>query len=128
MAGAAAVAAEAEAVVEAARPTTASTSPRTSSGSTKHRRTKVRLSCGPTAGKQCKGIVTLTRSGNVRMGRKAFAITANKNQNVTVRINRSAFRRLKRTGSIKTKITVVTRGSDGKLRKKSQRVTMVRKK
>jgi hypothetical protein len=61
------------------------------------------------------------------MGRRAFTITANKRRNVTVRIKRSAYRRLKAKGRIRTTITVVTRGSDGVLRKKSQRVTMVRK-
>jgi hypothetical protein len=61
------------------------------------------------------------------MGRRTFSITANKTRNVTVRIKKSAFKRLKRQGSIRTKITVVTRGSDGKLRRKSQKVTMVLK-
>ena len=57
-----------------------------------------------------------------------FSITANKNRNVTVRIKKkSAYKRLKNRGSIKTTITVVTRGSDGKLRRKSQKVTMVLK-
>jgi hypothetical protein len=93
----------------------------------KHRRTKVRLSCGPTAAKRCKGSVTLTRGKSTRMGRRTFSITANKTRNVTVRIKKSAFKRLKRQGSIRTKITVVTRGSDGKLRRKSQKVTMVLK-
>ena len=53
--------------------------------------------------------------------------TANKNRNVTVRIKKSAYKRLKRKGKIRTTITVVTRGTDGVLRKKSRRVTMVRK-
>jgi hypothetical protein len=94
----------------------------------KHRRTKVRLSCGPTVGKRCKGSVTLTRGKSTRMGRRSFSITANKTRNVTVRIKKSAFKRLKRQGRIRTKITVTTRGSDGKLRRKSQKVTMVLKK
>ena len=61
------------------------------------------------------------------MGRRAFSITANKNRNVTVRIKKSAYKRLKNRKSIKTTITVMTRGSDGKLRRKSQKVTMVLK-
>ena len=92
----------------------------------KHRRTKVRLACGPTFKQLCRGVVTLRR-GKHSMGRKSFTITANKNRNVTVRIKKSAYKRLKRKGKIRTTITVVTRRSDGVLRKKSQRVTMVRK-
>ena len=92
----------------------------------KHRRTKVRLSCGPTFKNLCRGTVTLRR-GKKAMGRKSFTVTANKNRNVTVRIKKSAYKRLKRKGKIRTTITVVTRGSDGVLRKKSRRVTMVRK-
>ena len=61
------------------------------------------------------------------MGRKSFTTTANKTQSVTVRINKSAYKRLKARKSIRTTITVVTRGSDGVLRKKSVRVTMVRR-
>jgi hypothetical protein len=72
------------------------------------------------------GVVTLRR-GKHSMGRKSFTITANKNRNVTVRIKKSAYKRVKRKRKIRTTITVVTRGSDGVLRKKSQRMTMVRK-
>jgi hypothetical protein len=93
----------------------------------KHRRTKVRLSCGPTVDKLCKGVVTLRRGKKKVMGRRAFTTTANKNRNITVRIKKSAFKRLNKRGSIRTTITVVTRGSDGQLRRKSQKVTMVRK-
>ena len=60
------------------------------------------------------------------MGRKSFTVTANKNRNVTVRIRKSAYKRLKRKGKIRTTITVVTRGTDG-VREKSRRVTLVRK-
>jgi hypothetical protein len=91
------------------------------------RRTKVRLFCGPTVSKLCKGVVSLTRSKKTPMGRRAFTTTANKTRSITVRISKSAYKRLKRKKSIKTTITLVTRGSDGVLRKKSQRVTMVRK-
>ena len=93
----------------------------------KHRRTKVRLACGPTIKQLCRGVVTLRR-GKHSMGRKSFTITANKNRNVTVRIKKSAYRRLTRQKRIRTTITLVTRGSDGVLRKKTQRVTMVRAK
>ncbi len=88
----------------------------------------MRLACGPTTTTRCKGVVTLKRSGNVRMGRRSFSIAANKNRNVTVKIKKSAYRRLKKRKSIRTTITVVTRGSDGTTRRKSQRVTMVLKK
>ena len=67
----------------------------------------MRLSCGPTAANRCKGTVSLTRSKKVLMGRRAFSITANKNRNVTVRIKKSAYKRLKNRKSIKTTITVV---------------------
>jgi hypothetical protein len=92
----------------------------------KHRRTKVRLSCGPTFKQLCRGTVSLRR-GEHSMGRKSFTVTANKNRNVTVRIKKSAYKRLKRKGKIRTTIAVVTRGSDGVLRKKTRHVTMVRK-
>ena len=92
------------------------------------RRTKVRLACGPTSGTLCKGVVRLTRGSGVLMGRKSFSTTANRTRSVTVRIKKSAYRRLKNRKRIRTTITVVTRGSDGVLRKKSQRVTMVRAK
>jgi hypothetical protein len=91
------------------------------------RRTKVRLSCGPSVGKRCKGTVTLTRAKKTRMGRRAFTITANKSRSVTVRIKQSAYKRLKAKKRIRTTITLVTRGADGVLRKKSRHVTMVRK-
>jgi hypothetical protein len=92
----------------------------------KQRRTKVRLACGPTLKQLCRGVVTLRR-GKKAMGRKSFTTTANRNRNITVRIRKSAYKRLKRTGKIRTTITVVTRGSDGVLRKKTRHVTMVRK-
>ena len=91
------------------------------------RRTKVRLSCGPTKGAQCKGVVSLTRSKKTLMGRRSFTIAANKSRNVTVRIKKSAYRRLTRKKKITTTIKLVSRGIDGVLRTKTQRVTMVRK-
>jgi hypothetical protein len=94
----------------------------------KDRQAKVRLTCGPTVSKLCKGVLTLTRGKGVRMGRRSFTTTANKSRNVKVRISKSAFKRLTAKKHIRTKITLVSRGSDGKLRKKSVRVTMVRKK
>ena len=110
------------ALARRAEPTTGSGSPRASSGSTRSRRTKVRLSCGPTAANRCKGVVSLTRGKKRADGPPArSASTANKNRNVTVRIKKSAYKRLKKRGSIKTTITVVTRGSDGVLRRKSQK-------
>jgi hypothetical protein len=92
------------------------------------RRTTVRLACGPTTGGLCKGVVTLRRGSRTVMGRRSFTTRAGKTRNITVRISRSAYRRLTRTKRIRTTITLVSRGSDGVLRKKSQRVTMVRAK
>ena len=94
----------------------------------RNRRTKVRLACGPSVSKLCKGVVSLTRGRKTRMGRRSFTVGANQNRNVTVRIKRSAYRRLARKKRIRTKITLVSRGSDGVLRRKSQRVNMVRAK
>jgi Immune inhibitor A peptidase M6 len=91
------------------------------------RRTKVRLACGPTKGTLRKGVVRLTRKRTL-MGRRSFSTTAGKTRSITVRIKKSAFRRLTRQKRIGTTITLVSRGSDGVLRKKSQRVTMVRAK
>ncbi len=92
------------------------------------RRTKVRLACGPTKGGLCKGVVTLRRGTRTVMGRRSFTTRAGKTRSITVRISKSAYRRLTRTKRIRTTITLVSRGSDGVLRKKSQRVTMVRAK
>ena len=74
------------------------------------RRTKVRLSCGPTKGTQCKGVVLARRARRRRWDRRSFSITANKIRSVTVRIKKSAYRRLTRKKRIETTITLVTRG------------------
>ena len=60
-------------------------------------------------------------------GPAAFSTAANKRRSITVRIKKSAYRRLNRVKRIRTTITLVSRGSDGVLRKKSQRVTMTKK-
>ena len=67
----------------------------------KSRRTKVRLSCGPTRASGARARVALQRGKNVLMGRRAFTTTANKNRNITVRIKKSAYRRLKQRKKIR---------------------------
>ena len=106
--------------------TTRSASPRASSGSTSTGARRCGCPAARRSSKLCRGIVALAR-GKKAHGPQVVHDTANKNRNVTVRIKKSAYKRLKRKGKIRTTITVVTRGSDGVLRKKSQRVTMVRK-
>ncbi len=72
--------------------------------------------------------MSLTRGKNVVMGRRAFTHGGQQDAgSITVRIKKSAYRRLTRVKRIRTTITLVSRGSDGVLRKKSQRVTMVKK-
>jgi Zinc carboxypeptidase/Immune inhibitor A peptidase M6 len=93
----------------------------------KHR-TKVRLACGPTTKSLCKGTVSLRRGARTVMGRRTFTTTANKSRSITVRVSSSAYRRLVRKKSIKTTVTLVSRGADGVMRKQTQRVTMVRAK
>ncbi len=44
------------------------------------------------------------------MGRRSFSTAANKNRSITVRIKKSAYRRLNRVKRIRTTITLVSRG------------------
>jgi len=54
-----------------------------------------------------------------------FSVAAAKNRSVPIRISRGAYRRLLRTRGQRVELIVLTRGSDGQLRRASTRVTMV---
>jgi hypothetical protein len=84
------------------------------------RHVKVRIRCGPTAGNRCKGIVQLLWLGKRLLARRAFSIPAGRYQSVRLTVNRDAYRRL-RHRTLHVSIVVLSRGSDGVLRRATQK-------
>jgi len=89
------------------------------------RRGNIRLRCGPTTATRCRGILQILRGGKSLLGRRTFSVAAAKNRSVPIRINRAVYRRLARTRGQRVELILLTRGSDGQLRRASARVTMV---
>jgi hypothetical protein len=88
------------------------------------RRAKVKLFCGPTAGTRCRGVLGMTFGGKT-FGRRTIDVPAGRDVTVTLNLTRSAYRTLVRRKRLRATLTLVTRGSDGVLRRASVRVTVV---
>jgi hypothetical protein len=89
------------------------------------RRAKVKLFCGPSAGTRCRGVLGMTFGGKT-LGRRSIDVPAGRDVTVTLSLTRSAYRTLVRRKRLRVTLTLVTRGSDGQLRRASARVTVVR--
>jgi hypothetical protein len=61
------------------------------------------------------------------VGRRSFTTRANRTRNITVKLTKSAYRKLRRAKGRRQRVRVslVSRGSDNRVRRVSARVTMV---
>ena len=87
----------------------------------------VRIKCGVSSGTKCKGRLRIAY-GRKTLGSRAFSIKANKATTVRVRLTASAYRLLLRRKSLKSKITLTTKGADANTRTSALRVTLKPKK
>lgn len=77
----------------------------------------VRISCGPTVSGRCRGVLQLLRAGKRLLGSRSFSIPANRMTTVKLRVNAADYRKLSRGRSVRVTVTLLTRGSDGELRR-----------
>ena len=118
----------------AASPPAAAPAPRvdrrTRIGSTRlradrRRRVPVRIACGPTVGGRCRGSLQLVRGRRIVAGR-SFSIRASRITTVKLRIGARDYRRLSRRRSARVTVVLLTRGSDGELRRVTARLGLRR--
>jgi alpha-L-arabinofuranosidase len=77
----------------------------------------VRISCGPTAGGRCRGVLQVLRAGRRLLAGRSFSIRANRMTSVRLRVGSADYRRLSRRRGARVTVTLLTRGSDGELRR-----------
>ena len=90
----------------------------------KNRRFKVAVNCPATADGRCKGTLRMER-GRTILANKAFSVTADRLRNVTVRLKKSDYRKLRRSkkGRMVT-LMLTTRDAAGTLRQTTAKVRM----
>ena len=81
------------------------------------RRVPVRISCGPSAGSRCRGELQLVRARKRILAARSFSIPAGRMTTVRLRVDRAEHRRLARRKSVRVTVVLLTRGSDGELRR-----------
>ena len=84
------------------------------------RRVKVQVRCGPTRGNTCRGTLQLRAGGSRLIAQRSFSVAAGRYRTVTLKVSRDAYRRLKGNRQRVT-IVLLTRGSDGVLRRAVER-------
>jgi hypothetical protein len=90
----------------------------------KNRRFRVVVNCPESRDGKCAGTLRVER-GRVNLVKKSFRVTADKFRGIRGRLSKADFKALKRKKSgQRVRITVLTRGSDGTLRRASMRVKM----
>jgi hypothetical protein len=91
------------------------------------RRVKVAIRCGPTTTTRCRGTVELMWRGNILLARRSFSVPAGSYRRLTLKLNASAYRALKRHKRLRASVIVLTRGGDGVLRRaEARRVPVTR--
>jgi alpha-L-arabinofuranosidase len=85
----------------------------------------VRIACGPTAAARCRGTLQLVRGRRILAGR-SFSIRAGRMTRVRLRIGARDHRRLSRRRSARVTVILLTRGSDGELRRATARLRLRR--
>jgi Domain of unknown function (DUF3372) len=91
------------------------------------RHVKLRVRCGPSAGERCRGTVQLVWTGKELLARRSFSIPAGRTTTVTLRLDRAHFRRLAGGKVLHVSAILLTRGSDGVLRRAEQRRLAIRR-
>ena len=84
------------------------------------RRVKVQVRCGPTRGNTCRGTLQLRTGGSRLIAQRSFSVAAGRYRTVTLKVSRGAYKRLKGNRQRVT-IVLLTRGSDGVLRRAVER-------
>jgi hypothetical protein len=84
------------------------------------RHTRVIVRCPRTTATRCRGTLTI-RHGRRLVARRAFSIRPDRSRPVTLRVSRAVFRALRksRTHRMRVSVRLLTRGSDGVLRRAS---------
>jgi hypothetical protein len=83
------------------------------------RRVKLQVQCGLSSATRCRGIAQPLWSGKRLLARRAFSVPTGGYRTVTLTLNADAYRRLKHK-TLHVSIIVLTRGSDGVLRRGEQ--------
>ena len=83
----------------------------------RRRRVAVRISCGPTAAGRCRGVLQILRAGKRLLASRSFSIAASRPATVRLRVGAADYRRLSRGRGARVTVTLLTRGSDGELRR-----------
>ena len=81
---------------------------------------KVQVRCRPTRGSTCRGTLQLLARGRRTIARGSFSVAAGRYRTVTLKVSRAAYNRLKGNPQRVT-IVLLTRGSDGVLRRTVER-------
>lgn len=93
--------------------------------SPKTRSVALRVSCPPSVGNKCAASITLKYKG-ITLGRRVFKIKANTTTTVHIRLSAAGYRILVRHKSLPISITLSTKGSDGRTRTSTVKVTLRR--
>jgi hypothetical protein len=92
------------------------------------RHVKVRIKCGPSRGSRCAGILQILWTGRRLFARRSFTLPSGAYRNLTLDVNREMYRRLKPHKTLHVSVILLTRGSDGVLRRtEKQRLAITRK-
>jgi len=84
------------------------------------RHVKVQILCGPTAGTRCRGVVQVLWTGKRLLARRSFSIGAGTYHSVTLTVTKERYRQLRKHKSLHVTVVLLTRGSDGVLRRAEQ--------
>jgi hypothetical protein len=91
-------------------------------------RLTVRVRCpASTSTNRCRGSVRVV-SGSLLLARRTFSIAADRTTTLRLTLTRRGRALLRRKSRIRVNVTVQTRGKDGVLRKRTERLTVVRSK
>jgi regulation of enolase protein 1 (concanavalin A-like superfamily) len=88
------------------------------------RQATLRVRCGVTRGNRCRGQVTVV-SRRVVAAERSFSVRPNRMTAVRVKLGKPVYRRLVRNHRIKVRVTVLTRGADGQLRRAAVQLTLL---
>ena len=85
------------------------------------RHVKVRIKCGPSRGTRCAGIVQILWTGRRLFARRSFTIPSGAYRNITLSVTAEVYKRLKPHTTLHVSVILLTRGSDGVLRRAEER-------
>lgn len=91
-------------------------------------RFRIRVRCpASTSANRCRGSVRVV-AGSLLLARRTFSIPADRTTTMRLTSTRRGRALLRRKSRVRVNVTVQTRGKDGVLRKRTERLTIVRAK